>query len=341
MKIREATPADTERLRELYREFVYEIPPPADLPIDLEHELRELEAFLDLQQVVLVAETDEGEIVGFALGKLDEHPGIGYLSDLYVQSGSRRQGAARTLIREVATRLRDRGAKVLTLEVQLDNQIARAAYERMGLREHLVGLYAPIDHLLERSNREPQGESFGSAHVQTDDENAVEQAVRKYIPRFGQSGGSAILGPRNGWISVYDELCDREPSVLRRLGSELSNATGAITVTTGVEEGAVVRYIVFERGSIVDEYLSVPEYYKPLPPGDAIALGANSTVVARLTGADAASFRAAAKTAASPTELPPAPELLDQLARLMGLEGAEHGYEAAAADADARTISHR
>jgi GNAT superfamily N-acetyltransferase len=341
MKIREAAPGDTERLRELYREFVYEIPPPADLPIDLEHELRELEAFLDLQQVVLVAETDEGDVVGFGLGKLDDHPGIGYLSDLYVQPGSRRQGAARTLIREVATRLRDRGAKVLTLEVQLDNQIARAAYERMGLREHLVGLYAPIDHLLERSSREPQGESFGSAHVQTDDENAVEQAVRKYIPRFGQSGGSAILGPRNGWVSVYDELCDREPAVLRRLGSELSNATGAITVTTGVEEGAIVRYIVFERGSIVDEYLSVPEYYKPLPPGDAIALGANATVVARLTGADAAAFRNAAKTAASPGELPPAAELLDQLAELMGLEGTEHGYEAASAHADARTISHR
>jgi ribosomal protein S18 acetylase RimI-like enzyme len=341
MRIREATPADSERLRELYREFVYEIPPPVDLPIDLEHELRELEAFLDLQQVVLVAEAEDGEIVGFALGKLDDHPGIGYLSDLYVRPGSRRQGAARTLIREVATRLRERGAAVLTLEVQLDNQIARAAYERMGLREHLVGLYAPIDHLLERSSREPQGESFGSAHVQTDDENAVEQAVQKYIPRFGRSGGSAIVGPRNGWVSVYDELCDREPAVLRRLGSELSNATGAVTVTMGVEEGAVVRYIVFERGSIVDEYLSVPEYYKPLPPGDAIALGANATVVARLTGADAAAFRNAAKTAASPAELPPAPELLDQLAELMGLDGAEHGYEAAAAHADARTIAHR
>jgi ribosomal protein S18 acetylase RimI-like enzyme len=341
MKIREATSADQERLRELYREFVYEIPPPADLPIDLEHELRELEHFLDLQQVVLVAETDEGELAGFALGKLDDHPGIGYLSDLYVQPGARRQGAARTLIREVATRLRDRGAQVLTLEVQLDNQIARAAYERLGLREHLVGLYAPIGELLERSSREPQGESFGSAHVQTDDRDAVEQAVRKYIPRFGQSGGSAVLGPRNGWISVYDELCDREPAVLRRLGSELSNATGAVTVTTGIEEGAVVRYIVFERGSIVDEYLSMPEYYKPLPPGDTIALGANATVVARLTGADAAAFRHAAKTAAMPAELPPPSELLHTLAELMGIEGGEHGYETASADPNAMAVAHR
>ena len=129
--------------------------------------------------------------------------------------------------------------------------------------------------------------------------------------------------------------------MLRRLGSELSNAIGAVTVTIGVEEGAVVRYAVFERGSIVDEYLSVPEYYKPLPPGDAIALAANATVVARLTGADAAAFRSVAKTAASPDDLPPPNELLEQLAGLMGLAGTEHGYEAAAAEDGARTLSHR
>jgi ribosomal protein S18 acetylase RimI-like enzyme len=341
MRVREANEGDRERLRELYEEFVHEIPPPPDLPVDIEHELRELESFLSKQEIVLLAETDDGQVVGFALGKMDDHPGIGYLSDLYVAPGSRRQGAARELMREVATRLRDRGAKVLTLEVELDNANARAAYERLGLREHAVGLYAPIEHLLERASRQPRGESFGSAHVQTDDENAVEQALRKYIPRFGRSAGSAIVGPHNGWISVYDELADREPSVLRRLGAELSNATGAVTVTTGVEEGAVVRYIIFERGSIVDEYLSVPEYYKPLPPGDAIALGANATVVARLTGADPQSFRAAARTAANPEALPPAVELLRQIAELMGLSGADHGYESAAGEAGIRMVSHR
>ena len=32
----------------------------------------------------------------------------------------------------------------------------------------------------------------------------------------------------------------------------------------------------------------MPEYHGPLPPGDVIALGANPTVLARLTGADPA-----------------------------------------------------
>jgi len=341
MTIREATTQDRDRLRDLYREFVAEIPPPPGIPVDLEHELGELDDYLGDQNVALVAEDDGGRIVGFALAKI-EHPGIGHLSDLYVLPDARRQGAARELIREAATRLRDQeDAAVLTLGVQVTNEDARTAYERLGFQPESLRLFAPIEHLLERSERAPRGPSFGSAHVQTDDENAVEQGVRKYVPRFGRSGGSVVAGPRNGWIAVYDELCDREPGSLRRLGSELSNATGAIAVTIGLEEGAVVRYNIFERGSVVDEYLSVPEYYKALPPGDAIALGANSTVVARLTGADPHEFRRVVRTAGTPEELGSPQELLERIAGLMGLSGAGHGYEGAVSEPGAQQIVHR
>ena len=57
---------------------------------------------------------------------------------------------------------------------------------------------------------------------------------------------------------------------------------------------------VLDRGGIVDEYLSVPEFYGPLPPGDVIGLAANPTVLARLTGADPAVVKEVARTAASP-----------------------------------------
>jgi hypothetical protein len=114
-----------------------------------------------------------------------------------------------------------------------------------------------------------------------------------------------------------------------------------VAVTIGVEEGAVVRYNIFERGSVVDEYLSVPEYYKALPPGDAIALGANPTVVARLTGADPHEFRRVARTGTTPEELGPPQELLEELAGLMGLSGAGHGYEGAASEPGAHEIAHR
>jgi hypothetical protein len=48
-------------------------------------------------------------------------------------------------------------------------------------------------------------------------------------------------------------------------------------------------------------------------------------VVARLTGAEPASVRAVARTATSPDELPPAEELLQQIAEVLGLEGAGRG----------------
>jgi ribosomal protein S18 acetylase RimI-like enzyme len=341
MTIREATADDRDRLRELYREFVREIPPPPGIPVDIEHELGELDEYLGDQNVALVVADDGGRAVGFALAKMD-HPGIGHLSDIYVAPEARRQGAARELIREAAKRLRDaEDAAVLTLGVQVTNEDARNAYERLGFQTESLRLFAPIEQLLERSERAPTGPSFGSAHVQSDNEGAVEQAVRKYVPRFGRSGGSVVIGPRNGWVTVYDELCDREPGVLRRLGGELSNATGAVTVTIGVEEGTVVRYVVFERGAVVDEYLSVPEFYKPLPPGDAIALGANPTVVARLTGADPHEFRRIARTSVRPEELGPPEELVTQIAGLMGLSGAFHGFEGAGAEPGAHEISHR
>jgi len=79
----------------------------------------------------------------------------------------------------------------------------------------------------------------------------------------------------------------------------------------------------------MDEYLSVPDFHGRLPPGDAIALRANPTVVSRLTGADPARVRAAARTGLSPSELPPAPELLATIAAALGIEGGDHGYQEA------------
>ena len=51
---------------------------------------------------------------------------------------------------------------------------------------------------------------------------------------------------------------------------------------------------------MVDEYLSVPSFYGELPKGDELALEANATLVARLTGADRDEVRRVARTARRP-----------------------------------------
>jgi hypothetical protein len=178
--------------------------------------------------------------------------------------------------------------------------------------------------------RGPRGESFGSAHVQTDDLPAVQRAVERFVPLdAGGSEGSVVLPPRGGWISVYDELADRDPTALRRLARELSDRLGAVVLSLGVEEGAVVRYLLLDRGRLLDEYLSVQEYYGPLPSGEVVALAANPTLVERLTGGDRREVKAAAVHGKRPDDLPAPAETAGALARAMRIEGAEHGYRAA------------
>jgi hypothetical protein len=200
------------------------------------------------------------------------------------------------------------------------------AWIRAGFTETARVLEAPISALEAHvgNQKEP---SFGSIHVQTDDVDAVVRAVRQFVPRLpGGSQGSVVLSPRDGWTSAYDELTDREPEMLRRLARELSDRMGAVTLLLGIEREELVRMILFEYGRIVDEYLSVPEFYGPLPPGEVVALAANPRVVSRLTGADPESVRRIAVTAPSPADLRPAPEILSELASAVGIVGAEHGW---------------
>jgi len=252
---------------------------------------------------------------------------LGFLDMLYVRPDARGRGVAGELVREAVVQLRDRGADILELEVLASNGDARVIYERWGFAPVELTLAAPIDKLLERLGAPPTGPTFGSIHVQTDDKGVVERAVQKALPRLGRSRGTSVGGPHNGWVAVHDELCDRDPRVLQRLAKELSYAIGGVVLALGLEDGAVVRYTLYDRGGAVDEYASLPEYYGPLPPGDVVALGANPTVVSRLTGAEPARVREVARTAASPSELPPALELLEQIAGVMGVAAATHGWE--------------
>jgi hypothetical protein len=226
-------------------------------------------------------------------------------------------------LRDLVARAREAGADRIVLETSHE---AGEAWIRAGFRETARVLEAPVDEL-ERHLGAGRAPSFGSIQVQSDDVDAVVRAVRQYVPRLpGGSQGSVVLPPAEGWTSIYDELTDREPEMLRRLAKELSDRMGALVLAMGVEEGAVVRYVALERGRVVDEYLSVPEHYGPLPPGEVIALGANPRLMARLTGANPEDVRAAARTARSADELPPAADLLTELARVFHIPRGAFGY---------------
>lgn len=316
MDVRSATEIDLDLLRELYRSFAAEIPPPGHVDFDLERELSEVDEYVR-EHIALVAE-DGTDIAGFVLGRM-RGTGFARISDLYVAPERRGSGVARALLREATVQLRAQGAQTIELDVQPWNDRARGMYERWGFNESLIRLAAPASELEHRLSRAAPPPSRGVVFVQTDDESKVERAVQAFLPRLGRSERTDIHSPENGWIAVDDELCGRDPRLLRRLAQELSYRTGGVVLTLGIEAEAVVRYVLFERGSIADEYASLPEYDGPLPPGDVVALSANPTVAHRLTGADPQSVRLVARTAASPAELPPPGELYAQLAALFGV----------------------
>ena len=316
MTIRHATDEDKETLRRLWELFTSEgeAPPWADTS----WEANEAEFDRALAANALFLAEENGGAIGFVSSWLEDH--VAWIGDLFVTSAARRSGTGHALVETVIENARARGATHLRLGANLQ---ALAFYEKLGFREESRNLVLELD-----VREVGAGRSYGAIHVQTDDLAAVERAVHQFVPRLpGKSRGSTVSQPRGGWIAVYDDVCDRDPAMLRRLAKELSERLGAVVLSLGVEHDEVVRFVLLEAGRVVDEYLSVPEYYGALPPGDVVALAANPRVVARLTGADPAVVRAVAKTAASPAELPPAQELLEALAGAIGLEGAEHGWE--------------
>jgi GNAT superfamily N-acetyltransferase len=328
MTIRHGTDDDRATLRSLWELWQSEgvAPPWADTSWEANEP--ELERALAANGLFLAEEN--GDAIGFVSSWLENN--VARIGDLYVTKAARGTGAGRALVEAVIENLRARGATHLRLDANLE---ALAFYERLGFREESRNLVLELE-----IRQVGRGRSYGAIHVQTDDLAAVERAVRQFVPRLpGQSQGSLIAPPRGGWIAVYDDVCDRDPAMLRRLAKELSERLGAVVLSLGVEHEEVVRFVLLEAGRVVDEYLSVPEYYGTLPPGDVIALAANPRVVARLTGADPTVIRAVARTAASLSELPPPEDLLATIAGAIGLEGADHGWQDAPAIPGAVTVA--
>ncbi|MGH2921206.1 MAG: GNAT family N-acetyltransferase [Gaiellaceae bacterium] len=328
MTIREATEGDFPLLRSLvdsYQEELWRRPfPPPPLPDEWLREGR-----------VLVAEVD-GEIAGMARGELRR--GLGHVSFVYLVPEHRGRGLGSELLRDLVSYFREAGVEHVTLGVDTANEEATAVWRRLGFVEYARDLTTALAALEQRLGPRTKADSYGSVHVQTDDQGTVAAALERFVPRLFRSPATVVSVPRNGWVAVYNEVASREPQRLRRLGAELSHITGGVVLALGVEEDAVVRSIAFERGRLMDEYLSRPEHWGPVPPGDAVALRINPRVLARLTGAEMDAIRRVAPPSSS--ELPPPAEHLANLAGVLGIEGVGLDAREAAGLEGSLTIEH-
>lgn len=338
MTIRPVTDADAEAIRGLWEAFDAEIPvPPGYQPETWD------EAWADIRRhaaegVALIAEDDAGPAgFAFATALRGERS---HVTDVYVRPDARGSGLGTRLMAEVASRARELGARWITLNVRTSNRPARVFYERLGFEDVQVVAAAPVDVLAERaSGQAPAGATVGAVIAQTDDQAAIVTDVGRFVPRLFRSQATVVSAPRNGWVSVTDEVWEHEPELVRELARELSNVTGSVVIALAVERGRFVRLAAYQRGALLDEYLSVPGAYGPIAPGDAVALRANPTVLGRLTGAEPAQIRAVARVADSDADLPPASELAEQLAGVLGLQPPV-SFAEAKADPEAVIVAH-
>lgn len=310
LSIRRATEDDREAIRVLWEEFEAEVPaPPGD---DETFDEDWVDTAEDIRNgAVYLAEDADGPlgIVRVSAPARD----VVTINQAHVSARGRRRGVLKSLLRAALADVP--GTTHVDLEVVESNDAARLVWARLGFEDVKRVMAAPRDRLESRLVQRPPGEQRASTHVQTDDEVSVERAVAQFVPRLEAPQVTAS----ESWIRVADPVLDRDREAHGRFARELSERLGAVTVGLSLE-GEVVRFRLYERGRMVDEYLSVPTYYGELPKGDELALEANPTLVARLTGAERDDVRRIARTAASPAGLPPAGELYVQIAQLMGLE---------------------
>jgi GNAT superfamily N-acetyltransferase len=135
MEIRSAVDGDIPALRPLMRGYCefYEADPP---DAGLDEMARALIGLPDGEGMMLVAEDEGGQVIGFAAvgWKWSSLRGarIAVLEDLFVAPDARGKGAADALIESSASRARDNGAPVMTWLTAPDNHRARAVYDRVG-----------------------------------------------------------------------------------------------------------------------------------------------------------------------------------------------------------------
>ncbi len=316
MNIRPAAPTDKDAIHELWTEFVSEVPEPEGFaPDGWDADWAEIEKHIAGGGAAFVAE-DGGELVGFLDADAVE-AGRWHVETVHVRPSGRRQGVAKALLRACTDAARSAGATYLSLEVLTTNELAEGVWRRLGFEPVEIVMAQPLDALDLRLGNAPAGPSHASTHVQTDDRVSVERAVAQFLPRLDDP---TVRDASGGWIRILDPVFDADRDAHARFARDLSDRLGAVVVALALEVGAVVRLRLYERGRMVDEYLSVPAYYENLDMSDELALAVNPTLVARLTGADREEVRRVARTASSPADLPPAEELYTELAQVMGLE---------------------
>jgi hypothetical protein len=94
-------------------------------------------------------------------------------------------------------------------------------------------------------------------HVRAEDRDGAVLALRDLAQQ-----GCWVTTPKDGWVSVYEERASsQDDDWIRQLGSELSGRLCTSGAAFLVHDSDFLCYWLFDRGEIVDEFNSCPDYF--------------------------------------------------------------------------------
>jgi len=145
MRLRAAEARDVTALHALIVELNRDQGDPTDL---LTPQQVEADLVATGSAVVIVAQHDDGTLIGYATGHPTYETGHAehgiYVGDLYVAPAHRRQGIARAMLAALARAGHARGARHLWLTAKEGNAAAHAVYRRLGARGERIMAFAVV-----------------------------------------------------------------------------------------------------------------------------------------------------------------------------------------------------
>ena len=208
---------------------------------------------------MLIAE--DGGPVGYARADFGDTATVSVI-DLYVRPGARRQGVAKALLADVVAAAKERGLTHLLLEFDARNHEARASSTggSASRRDAKIFRVGASPRSSRGSSRARPARASAPCTCRPTTRRMSSASSRASCRASARHGGATVTAAPNGWTRVTLDPFDRD--VHQKLAQELSYRFGAIVVALAVEDGAVVHFLLYDRNRMVDEYLSVPEYYE-------------------------------------------------------------------------------
>ncbi|MCS6801244.1 MAG: hypothetical protein RMM58_05445 [Chloroflexota bacterium] len=171
-------------------------------------------------------------------------------------------------------------------------------------------------------------ETFASVSVRTDDHEAVYDLL--------DDGEAFISPPILGWVTVFDrQAAEGDLARLTEIAARLSGALRCAAIALMVMQGEVFFYLLFEDGTLQDEYASDPDFFGEAAPEEREALRGQPE---RLLPYAIPGVRADHLRAVLETPSMPAVDRCRALASRLGIENATLGFADLAAKAEGADI---